>query len=136
MIELAGGIAGAMLDHFLQHADHDACGSCADHVSYLGVILFQHAAIVIGDFANVARYHAHPVIGKGGECGSLFREVRSAAPSATGRYAGSGEVMPNLRTYSMTVLMPPTRSVTFSAGMLRDSARACRKVITPSNLPS
>ncbi len=60
----------------------------------------------------------------------------SAAPSATGRNGGSGDVIPNLRAYSITVLIPPTRSVTFTAGMFRECASARRKVMTPSYFPS
>ena len=61
--------------------------------------------------------------------------VTSAEPSATGRYGWISEVMPNLCTYSITVLMP-TRWASLTAGMLRESASARRSEIVPSYLPS
>src|SRR5258708_38300922 len=56
----------------------------------------------------------------------------SAAPSASGRYGGSGVVMPNRFVISTTVLMP-TFSASFTAGTLREPPIAQRREMGPSN---
>src|SRR5260370_28091459 len=56
-----------------------------------------------------------PSLGKTVKADTCSRSFMSAAPRASGRYGGSGVVMPNRLVISTTVLMP-TFSASFTAG--------------------
>jgi len=76
-----------------------------------------------------------PSLGKTVKAETCSRSFMSAAPRASGRYGGSGVVMPNRFAISTTVLMP-IFSASFTAGTLREPAKARRRVMVPSNFSS
>src|SRR6266704_3429850 len=76
-----------------------------------------------------------PSLGKTVKAETGSSSLMSAAQRASGRYGGSGVVMPKRLAMSTTVLMP-TFSASFTAGTLREPASARRSVIVASNLSS
>ena len=55
VLHAAGGDGGAVLDHALEHCDHDAGGAGADYVLDVGIVFFEHAAFVVGHLGDVTR---------------------------------------------------------------------------------
>src|SRR5258708_37581754 len=63
-----------------------------------------------------------PSLGKTVKAETCSRSFMSAAPSASGKYGGSGVVMPNRLVTSTTGLMP-TFSASFTAGKVGGAGR-------------
>ncbi len=61
-----------MQHHFAQHRGHDARRALADHILHVRKIFLQHAPFIVGHAREVARGHAHTVIGEDAICRRLF----------------------------------------------------------------